>query len=173
MDNYKAFETDRLILQPTSTSDAQMIFELLNSPKWLKYIGDRKVHSQEAAKDYIQHRMLPQLEKLGFGNYTVIRKSDQAKMGICGLYDRKEMEGLDLGFAYLPAYERQGYAYEAANKILEAGFNIFGYDKINAITSKENTASQKLLEKLGFQLHGTTQLPQETEELLLYIIEKK
>ncbi|MDG4950927.1 GNAT family N-acetyltransferase [Weeksellaceae bacterium KMM 9724] len=173
MDNYQAFETDRLILQPTSTSDAQLIFELLNSPKWLKYIGDRKVHSLEAAKDYIQHRMLPQLEKLGFGNYTVIRKSDQAKMGICGLYDRAEMEGLDLGYAYVPAYERQGYAYEAANKILEAGFNVFGYDKINAITSKENTASQKLLEKLGFQLHGTTQLPQETEELLLYFKEKK
>ncbi len=173
MDNYKAFETDRLILQPTSTSDAQMILDLLNSPKWLKHIGDRKVHSLEAAKDYIQHRMLPQLEKLGFGNYTVIRKRDQAKMGICGLYDRAEMEGLDLGFAYLPTYEKQGYAYEAANKILETGFDIFGYAKINAITSKGNTESQKLLEKLKFQLHGTTQLPNEMEELLLYIIEKK
>lgn len=42
MNNYQAFETDRLLLQPTSTSDAQLIFELLNSPKWLKYIGDRK-----------------------------------------------------------------------------------------------------------------------------------
>lgn len=172
MNNYQAFETDRLLLQPTSTSDAQLIFELLNSPKWLKYIGDRKVHSLEAAKDYIQHRMLPQLVKLGFGNFTVIRKSDHAKMGICGLYNREGMEGLDLGFAYLPAYERQGYAYEAANKILEAGFDVFGYDKINAITSKENIASQKLLVKLGFQLHGTTQLPHEIEELLLYIIEK-
>lgn len=172
MDHYKSFETDRLILQPTSTYDAQMILDLLNSPKWLKYIGDRKVHSLEAAKDYIQHRMLPQLEKLGFGNYTVIRKRDQAKMGICGLYDREEMDGLDLGFAYLPEYEKQGYAYEAANKILETGFDVFGYDKINAITSIENTASQKLLKKLGFQLHGTTQLAKETEDLLLYSIQK-
>ncbi|MDG4946386.1 GNAT family N-acetyltransferase [Weeksellaceae bacterium KMM 9713] len=65
------------------------------------------------------------------------------------------MEGLDLGFAYLPTFEAQDY------------------DKINAITSIENTASQKLLEKLGFQLHGTTQLPHETEELLLYSMEKK
>lgn len=131
-----------------------------------------KVHSLEAAKDYIQHRMLPQLVKLGFGNFTVIRKSDHAKMGICGLYNREGMEGLDLGFAYLPAYERQGYAYEAASKILEVGFKHLGYDKINAITSKENTSSQKLLEKLGFQLQGTTQLAKETEDLLLYSIQK-
>lgn len=172
MKNKPSFETNRLILQPTSTADAQLILDLLNSPKWLKYIGDRKVHSLAAAKDYIQLRMIPQLEKLGFGNFTVIRKSDRAKMGICGLYDRDEMEGLDLGFAYLPDYERQGFAYEAANKILEAGFNNFGYDKINAITSKENRASQKLLEKLGFQLQGTTQLAEETEELLLYSIQQ-
>lgn len=169
---YLSFETQKLILQPTTTVDAPFIFELLNSPKWLKYIGDRKVHTIDEAAKYIQIKMLPQLEKFGFGNYTVIRKSDRAKMGICGLYNREGMDGLDLGFAYLPEYEKHGYAYEAASKILEVGFKHFGYDKINAITSKENTASQKLLEKLGFQLQGTTQLATETEELLLYRIQK-
>lgn len=169
---YLTFETKRLILQPTTTIDAPFIFELLNSPKWLKYIGDRKVHTIEEAEKYIQIKMLPQLEKFGFGNYSVFRKSDQAKMGICGLYDREGIDGLDLGFAFLPKYEKQGYAYEAASKILRAGFKHFGYDKINAITSKENTASQKLLEKLGFQLKGTTQLAEETEDLLLYSMQK-
>ena len=45
MSKFKIFETDRLILKPTSEEDAEFIFELLNTPKWLKYIGDRNVKS--------------------------------------------------------------------------------------------------------------------------------
>jgi len=114
--------------------------------------------------------MLPQLERLGYGNYTVIRKSDRAKIGTCGLYDRKGLEGVDIGFAFLPAYEGQGYGYESANKIKEAGLSVFGIKKLSAITAKENIASQKLLEKLGFYFSEFVTLPDDDEEeLLLYV----
>jgi [ribosomal protein S5]-alanine N-acetyltransferase len=43
----KSFETERLILKPTSEEDALFLLELLNAPKWLKYIGDRQVKSVE------------------------------------------------------------------------------------------------------------------------------
>jgi hypothetical protein len=46
--------------------------------------------------------MTPQLKKLGFSSYTVIRKTDNAKVGSSGLYDREGLEGIDLGFAFLP-----------------------------------------------------------------------
>lgn len=81
MTDYKAFETERLVVKPTVEEDAEFIFELLNSPNWLKYIGTRNIASIESAREYIKFKMLPQLERLGFGNYTVIRKSDQAKTG--------------------------------------------------------------------------------------------
>ena len=83
MSAYKTFETERLILKPTSEDDADFILELFNTPKWLKYIGDRNVKSVEQAKEYINAKMVIQLERLGFGNYTVIRKSDHAKLGMC------------------------------------------------------------------------------------------
>jgi len=162
------FETERLILKSTSVDDAAFIFELLNTPKWLKYIGDRNVTSVESATEYIKTKMLPQLEKLGYSNYTLIRKSDNKKIGTCGLYDRDGLEGIDIGFAFLPEFENKGYGYESANKLKNIAFDKFGIKEINAITQKDNISSQKLLEKLGLKLIGTTILPNEDIELLLY-----
>jgi len=172
MSQYKIFETERLILKPTTEEEADFILKLLNTPKWMKYIGDRDVRTLEAAKDYIRIKMIPQLERLGYSNYTVIRKTDNNKIGTCGLYDREGLNGVDIGFAFLPEYERKGYAFESANKLMNIAFTDFELNEINAFTTKENKSSQKLLEKLGMKLKGITKLPTETEELLLYTIEK-
>lgn len=170
--NYKTFETERLLLQPTSVKDASMIYKLLNTPKWLQYIGDRNIKTVTEAKKYIEKRMLPQLHRLGYGNYTVIRKSDKQKIGSCGLYDREGVEGVDIGFAFLPQYEQKGYAFEAASCILHAAFYEFNIQTVQGYTTKQNYGSQKLLEKLGLLKKGTVTLPDDDEEILLYKIEK-
>ncbi len=168
--NYKTFETERLLLKPTNEEDADLIYKLLNTPKWHKYIGDRDVTSLEAAKNYIKTKMTPQLEKLGYGNYSVIRKEDNQKMGTCGLYNREGVKGVDIGFAFLPEFERKGYGFEAAKKIKEVAFSEFGINRIQAYTSQNNVASQKLLEKIGLKQTGTTHLPDDDEELFVYSI---
>lgn len=168
MEKYKSFETERLILRPTSAEDSEFLVELLNTPKWLKYIGDRNVRSVEDAQAYIKNRIQSQFERLGYGSYTVIRKEDNLKLGACGLYDRDGLEGVDLGFAFLPHHERQGYAFEAANRIKQASLEEFGLSELKAITTKDNTASHQLLEKLGFEFEKAVQLPSDFKELLLY-----
>ena len=168
MSTYKSFETERLLLKPMSTEDAPFLLELLNSPKWIKYVGDRNVHTIEEAANYINTKMKPQLKKLGFSNYTVIRKTDKVKLGSCGLYDREGIEGVDIGFAFLPQYEKMGYAFESAGKIKEVGFSQFNLKLINAITTKENKDSQKLLKKLGLKYIKTINIPDDDEDLLLY-----
>lgn len=166
----KVLETERLYLRPTGIEDAAFIFEIFNTPKWLKYIGNRNLSCVKDAEDYIVKRMLPQLERLGFSNNTVIRKADGAKIGTCGLYDREGVEGLDIGFAFLPQYERQGYAYEAANRLLKMAREDLKIYDIAGITSKDNTASQNLLKKLGLRLSGEIRLPNEEEDILLFRI---
>jgi RimJ/RimL family protein N-acetyltransferase len=172
MSQHKNFETERLILKPTSEEDAEFILELFNTPKWIKYVGDRNIKTVENARDYIQTKMLSQLERLGYSNYTLIRKADNCKIGICGLFDRDGVEGIEIGFAFLPEYEKKGFAFESANKLKNVAFNEFGLAEINAITVKDNISSQKLLEKLGLKLKGTTKLPNDKEELLLYKIKR-
>lgn len=169
---FKTFETERLLIRPTLEIDAEFVFKLMNSPKWIKYIGDRNIQTVEEAKQYIKKKMIPQLERLGYSNYTVIRKEGNQKIGTCGLYDREGLEGIDIGFAFLPKYEKKGFAFEASHRIKEAAFNDFEIKVISAITMKENTSSQKLLKKLGLKLRGTTNIPGDDEQLLLYKIEK-
>jgi RimJ/RimL family protein N-acetyltransferase len=166
---YKSFETERLQIRPTGVQDAFFIFKLMNTPAWLRYIGDRKINSEAGAAAYIREKMLPQLVRLGFSNYTVIRRSDGKKLGSCGLYDRPGVDGIDLGFAFLPEYERQGYAFEASLRLLQAAREDFGLEKVFGITDRENFPSQNLLEKLGFRREGSLRLPDEKEEVLLYV----
>ena len=170
--DYKTFETDRLLIRPTTEDDAEFIFALLNTKKWIEYIGDRHVKTIESAKNYIAVKMRPQLERLGFSNYTLILKANSQKIGTCGLYNRAGLAGIDIGFALLPDYEKMGLAFEAANRIKKAAFDDFQLKTISGLTTKENLSSQKLLEKLGLKRVGTTTLPNDPEILLLYKLEK-
>lgn len=126
------------------------------------------MHSVEEAATYIRNKVTTQLERLGYANYTVIRKTDKEKLGVCGLYDREGLEGIDIGFAFLPQHEKQGYAFEAALEVKRAGIEEFGISQMKAITSKDNVSSQRLLEKLGLKFSKTVQLSNEAEELLLF-----
>jgi RimJ/RimL family protein N-acetyltransferase len=112
--------------------------------------------------------MIPQFKKLGYSNYTVIRKEDKVKIGTCGLYNRDGIDGVDVGFAFLPHYEKKGYAFECTSKLLQVAIADFKIKKISAITIKENIASQKLLEKLGLEFKKVVKIPNDDEELLLY-----
>ncbi len=164
----KKYKTERLYFRPTQIEDAAFILELLNTPQWIANIGDRNVKTNEGAEDYIVRKMLPQLKKLGYSNNTVIRKSDNKKIGSCGLYKRDGLENVDLGFAFLPEYQKKGYAFESSEKLIEIAFSELNITILNAITTKENIASQNLLVKLGFYFSKNIKIPNDAETLMLY-----
>ncbi|MGL6039376.1 MAG: GNAT family N-acetyltransferase [Soonwooa sp.] len=166
--SYKSFETERLILKPTDLEDVDFIFELMNTPKWIEYIGDRNIKTQNDAKQYIIDRHLPNFEKNGFGSYTLILKENGSKIGSSGLFKRESLEVVDIGFAFLPEYEGKAYGYESSKKILEAAKNEFGLKKISAITLPSNIASQKLIEKLGLRYQKMVKPFAEDDEELMY-----
>ncbi len=168
MKKLDSFETERLLLKPVGKEDAAFIVEMFNTPQWINNIGDRNVHSIEEAEAYIEIKMRPQFERLGFGNYIMIRKSDGIKLGSCGLYDREGLDGIDIGYALIPKFERQGYAIEAASKMLELAEHHFSLQEVLAITTPENIPSQKVLAKLGLEFVRTIQLANDLKELNLY-----
>ncbi|GAA4830146.1 GNAT family N-acetyltransferase [Algivirga pacifica] len=163
-----SIETERLVLRSTKEEDAPFVLQLMNTPKWIQNIGDRKIYTEEAAQKHILEKMKPQFERLGYGNYTIIRKKDGAKLGFAGLYDREGVEGVDIGFGLLPEYEGQGYAYEASKVLMEKAFKDFGLKVIKGIVNPDNLASQRLLEKLGLRQVEKIKLGEEGSEVLLY-----
>ena len=148
--------------------DASFVHELMTMPKWYKYIGDRGIKSVQDAEDYIRNRFLAQYEKLGYSNNVLILKESNETIGTCGLHDREGVEGIDLGYAILTRYEGKGYITEAAKAIISFVFEELELDKLSAITTEENIASNQLLLKLGFQYRKIIQLPGSEQELKLY-----
>ncbi len=158
--------TDRLELKHTEITDALFLLELYNTPKWIQYIGDRHIKTVDDASQYIKERLLPQIEKSGFGNYII--RYEGKPVGVCGLYDRPELEGVDLGFALHPDYEGRGFAIESARALMAMAWEEYSFDKISAITLEVNTSSIQVLQKLGFSFLKKVRFQEDAEELLLY-----
>lgn len=161
-------ETNRLILRKFIIDDAGFVLELLNSPSWLKYIGDRNVKNLEDAKNYISDKLISSYIKNGFGLYEIILKKDNIPVGMCGLIKRDTLENIDLGFALSPVFTGNGYAFEAAFATLNYAKTVLKLERIIAITTTENKNSIKLLEKLKFVFEKMVPLSNEEEELMLF-----
>ncbi|MBK6482428.1 MAG: GNAT family N-acetyltransferase [Chitinophagaceae bacterium] len=162
------FETDRLALSHLSADDATFIFELLNTPGWLQFIGDRGIKTLHDAAQYILNGPVKSYKSNGFGLLAVRLKDSLEAIGICGLIKRAGLDDIDIGFAFLPAYNGKGYAAEAAHATLDYGFENVGLNRIVAITNEDNINSIRLLKKIGMQYERKILLDGDSEELLLF-----
>jgi RimJ/RimL family protein N-acetyltransferase len=143
-------ETDRLVIRELQATDAPFINELLNSPGFLKYIGDRGVRSDDDARAFILDRYRKSYTDNGYGLYAALLKSDLTPVGMCGFVRRDMLPGPDLGFAFLPQHEKKGYGMESSVALLKFGRDQLNFDRVYAITTLDNKPSIRLLEKLGF-----------------------
>jgi RimJ/RimL family protein N-acetyltransferase len=164
----KVLETERLILRRLTVEDSEFILELLNDPSWLRFIGDKGVRTLDEARDYILKSLVTMYERLGFGLYLTELKDEGVPIGICGLIKRDSLEDVDIGFAFLPKFRGEGYAYESAAAVMAYGKRSFGLNRLVAITSPDNYDSAKLLEKLGFKFERMLKLPGDSAEVRLF-----
>ena len=161
-------ETERLILREMdAVSDAEFILKLLNSPKFIEYIGDRGVRTVDEARGFIENRYRQSYRDHSFGLYTAELKDDGAQIGVCGFVRRDTLPVPDIGFAFLPEFEGQGFGHESAEAVMKYGCETLGFERVLAITSVENEASARLLEKLGFTFDQLIDTP-EGEKLRLF-----
>ena len=163
----KILETDRLVIRELDAeADADFINRLLNSEKFIQYIGDRNVRSSEDAHDFIRDRYRKSYEDHGYGLYCVELK-DGTPVGMCGFVRRDTLPAPDIGFAFLPEFEGKGYGFESAAAMMTYGREHLGFFEVLAITTLDNEASGKLLEKIGFAFDKTIETP-EGETLKLF-----
>ena len=164
-------ETDRLSLRHLTENDAEFVLELLNEPSFLHHIGDRGVRTLEAARRYILEVPIASYEENGFGLYLVELDSTGEPLGICGLVNREGLDGVDIGFAFLPAFWSQGYAYESASALLAYARDTLGLQRVVAIVSSGNDSSSRLLKKLGLEFETMVRLADDSPELSLFSID--
>lgn len=164
----KILETDRLVLRWLDFCDAPFIYELVNDPSFIRFIGDKGVHTLEDARNYILNGPVASYQQYGFGLYLTESKDSRIPMGICGILKRDTLPDPDIGFAFLPAYWNKGYAYEASLAVLEHAKETFGVERVLAITTPNNEASERLLLKLGFRFDRLTKLSADANQVKLF-----
>ena len=148
-------------------ADAPFMLELLNDPDWVRYIGPRDVHTEEAAARYIEERVRGMYRKHGFGLNLVELRATGEPLGLCGLIKRDALDDVDLGFAFLARHRGQGYAREAARSVLrQAAARRLA--RLVAIVTPANAPSLRLLACLGFRYERMVTLPGDDAALELH-----
>jgi len=161
-------ETARLTLRRFEFEDAPFVVELLNQPSFIKNIGDRGVRNVDDAHRYLREGPMAMYEKYGFGLWRASRRSDGVFVGMCGLLKRDILPDVDVGYAFLPDHWGQGYAYEAANATVQLGASRFGLTRIIGVVSDHNTASIRVLEKVGMSFERMYPMHPGEPEVRLY-----
>lgn len=161
-------ETPRLRLRELTLADAPFMLKLLNEPSFLANIGDKGVRTLDDARRFLADSHLASYACNGFGHYLVELRSDGASIGTCGLIKREALDEIDVGFAYLPAYWGQGYAFEAAAAVKDHGHRNLHIGRIVGFVSPHNTGSIRVLEKLGLRYAGPSRLGPDADIVHLY-----
>jgi len=161
-------ETERLFLRRLTMDDAQFILALVNEPSFLRYIGDKKVRNLEDARQYILNGPVASYERNDFGLYLLELRDSRTPIGMCGLVKREELPHPDIGFALLPDFCSKGFAFEASAAVLQDARERLRLQRLLAITTTDNEASIKLLQRLGFRLERVTRLAEDREPVNLF-----
>ncbi len=161
-------QTERLTLRQFELTDARFIVELVNTPGWIEFIGDRNIKTEEAAIVYLQNGPMKSYKENGFGLWMVETKENGTPIGMCGILKRDSLEYPDIGFAFQPEFVGLGYAFEIANATIHYAKDKLDLKTVFAITVPTNKKSIRLLEKIGLTFTKTIFTPVDNEELMLY-----
>lgn len=157
--NSPHIETPRLHLDTLAVKDQNFILELLNTPGFIEFIGDRQVRTVLDAETYVTKIIGdPSI------TYWIVRlKEDTQAIGIVSLIKRDYLPHRDIGFAFLPQFGNQGYALEAATAVLENFMHTDADSKILANPFPENLKSIQLLTRLGLRFECEMEAENETK----------
>ncbi|MFN8343791.1 MAG: GNAT family N-acetyltransferase [Spirosomataceae bacterium] len=143
----KQYYSRRLSISEITLQDREFILELVNTPEWIRFIGERNVKTEEAAIAYIQKL----LDNPNITYWVIKLKEEQTPIGVISFIKRDYLQHYDIGFALLAAYSKKGYAFEAVSAVLDDLVKDPTHTHILATTIKENNNSIRLIEKLGLR----------------------
>lgn len=148
-------ETERLILREIVPSDKEGMFELDADPQVHLYLGNHPVTNLRQAEEIIKF-IRQQYVDYGIGRWAVIEKETNNFIGWTGLKLNTEpannhVNYYDIGYRLIKRYWGRGFATESAIPAIDYGFEKLRLPQIVGMADVRNTASRKVLEKVGLQ----------------------
>ena len=135
-------QTQRLILRRYRSSDLHDLHEYLSDPEVVKFEPYLPMTMEQAQENLAW--------RISTDEMIAIELKDTGKM-IGNVYlGKRDFDSLEIGYVMNRAYWGKGYAAESCNALIDQAF-ANGIHRIYAKCDPKNTASWRLLERLGFR----------------------
>jgi RimJ/RimL family protein N-acetyltransferase len=150
---HEPIQTARLTLRPFTPGDLDDMLAYMSRPDVVRYLytdAHERAESERLLQRWVAASSLP-----AAGERLVLAVTARAGGRVMGelmlKWLSREHRQAELGYAFHPDFHGQGYAREAAAAMLELGFQEYGFHRIIANCDARNTASYKLMERLGMR----------------------
>lgn len=153
-------ETARLVLRPLGRGDLADLLALDRDPEVMRYVGSpagvkSPAETEQRARARIEESLRGDHEPLGF--WRVEGRDDGSFLGVAALLRMPEDGDVEVAYRLARAAWGRGIATEAAGALIVHGLRTLGLPRLVAVTYPENRASQRVLDKLGFERRGLTE----------------
>jgi ribosomal-protein-alanine N-acetyltransferase len=142
--------TERLIIRPFLKNDYNDLYEYLSLEEIYQYEPGNPISLKEAKK-------IASKRARGKDFWAVTLKDNSKKLiGHISFIQTEPKFFLtwEIGFIFNPAFQDKDYATEASRALINHAFRELGTHRVVGFCSKENTASQRVLEKCGMTREG-------------------
>ena len=148
--------TERLILRELRQEDFPTYEKLAADPDVMRYLGGKTMNQVEAWRHMAF--MVGHWQLRGYGYFALVEKATGEFIGRAGFTNPTGWPGFELGWTVAPWKQRQGFAFEAAQRLLRFAFEDLGKDHVISLIHPDNTPSRRVAEKLGEQVEGETEI---------------
>jgi ribosomal-protein-alanine N-acetyltransferase len=151
-------ESERLLFRDHEPSDLDAYCEMEADPEVRRYVGGAPRPREVAERKFQGGLHRPEANRLWM--WATVYKPEECYIGRCGVYPHFSPSGLipgegSLAFYLARAYWGRGLATEAGRAFVNFGFQELRLSRIVTAVQVGNSASVRVLEKLGFVLVRT------------------
>lgn len=147
-------ETKRLRLREFNMEDLEALTLLDSDPEVMRYISDGRPREANVIESSLKLTLEYYRNHPGLGVWANELR-DGTMIGWACLKNLDKTEEIEVGYRYYKAHWGQGYATEAAQALVQHGFESIELQEIVGITHPGNLASQRVLQKAGLQPDGS------------------
>ena len=143
-------ETERLLLTTWHPDDWAALRPIATDAEVMRYITGGLLWTDEQIREYVARQIRVYAER-GFCRWKLIEKSSGTIVGFCGIGFWRDAPDPEIGWWLARSHWGRGLATEAARAALDDAFHRVGLERIVSVARPANTASTRIMQKLGMQ----------------------
>ena len=151
----KEIDTSRLHLRPFKYSDDDdMLKHWISDPKIQSMLSEPIYSTKEEVKELLD-KYIASYQSNDYYRWAVVEKASRACIGQVAIFLVNDKNNwCEIEYCIGSQFHRKGYATEAATAMINFGFEIVNFHKIQVCHKELNAASKALIKKCGFTYEG-------------------